>query len=365
MALTHFSKWFWSEDVWLPPGYTWESLTQDEQFTYPNFYDVWTYPFVIAALFIALRYLVLTPFVFSPIGLALGVKDIRSRPPPPSVTMEAIFHQYRSRAPEETVRKAADTLGWTERQVERWLRQRASSARTTDLGKFSNMAWETTYYTLYCVFGLVVLWDKPWLWDIRHCWYNFPKHDVDADIWWYYMIAVGYYWCMTITHTIQHQRKDSLQLFAHHVLTILLISCSWVCNFARLGSLVLVLHECADIPMLLAKMFKLCGRKDIMDKLFVVFLLVWLTTRTGLFPIWILRSTLFQAHVVIGAWYPVYYIFNGMLLLLLLIHIGWTYLILRIVVRKVRYNEMEDVRSSTDYSLEDDEEDEESQKKDL
>ncbi|XP_071517910.1 ceramide synthase 6 isoform X6 [Panulirus ornatus] len=348
------TAWFWSTDVWLPPGYTWDSLVQAQHFTYPNFSDAWTYPVIIAACFIALRYFILTPFVFTPIALALGVSSTHTRPPTPNATLEALFRRYRHQAPEEAVCEAAEVVNMTARQVERWLRQRASSARTTDVGKFCDLAWEAVYYSLYCVFGLVVLWDKPWLWDIRHCWYGFPEHEVDRDVWWYYMLALGYYWCMTTTHFFHYRRKDSTQLFIHHVLTILLITFSWACNFVRIGTLVLLVHECADIPMLLAKMCKLCGRRDLMDKFFVVFLLLWLSTRTGLYPLWIVSSTLFQAHVILQMWYPVYYIFNGMLLLLLLIHIGWTYLILRIVVRKLRDNQMEDVRSSTDASAEDD-----------
>ncbi|KAK8746390.1 hypothetical protein OTU49_017384 [Cherax quadricarinatus] len=362
MAGTALSAWFWSESVWLPPGYTWDLLVHAQHFNYPKFYDVWTYPFLIAGAFIFLRYFVLTPFMFTPLAAALGVKDTRIRPPPPNAHLEALFRQYRSHTPVEEVRKAAHTAGWTERQVERWLRQRAMSARTTDLGKFCGLAWEVLYYMVYCVFGPLVLWDKPWFWDIRHCWYGFPEHDLDTDVWWYYMVALGFYWCMTITHTFQHRRKDSNQLFVHHILTIVLISFSWACNFVRIGTLVLVVHECADIPMLVAKMCKLCGRQSWMDSLFVVFLLLWLSTRTGIYPVWILRSTFFEAHVILNVWYPVYYIFNGMLLSLLLIHLGWTYLILRIVVRKLQNKQIDDVRSSTEYSA--DENDDDSCKKD-
>ncbi|XP_045597492.1 ceramide synthase 6 [Procambarus clarkii] len=356
MSWTGLSQWFWSEDVWLPPFYTWDDLVHSRHFIYPNFYDVWTYPLGFALFFIALRYLVLTPYVFTPIANFYGVKNTQARPPPFNTTLNGIFRQYRSHAPVEVVSKAAQSLGWTERQVERWLRQQALAARTTDLGKFCGLAWEALYYTLYCIMGLVVLWDKPWLWDIRHCWYGFPRHNLDTDVWWYYMVPLGFYWSMTITHSFQHRRKDSNQLFVHHVLTIMLISFSWACNFVRIGTLVLVVHECADIPMLVAKMCKLCGRRDLMDNLFVVFLLLWLSTRTGLYPLWILRSTLFEAHVILGLWYPVYYIFNGMLLLLMLIHLGWTFLILRIVVRKLRNNQIDDVRSSTDDSVQENDE---------
>ena len=29
------------------------------------------------------------------------------------------------------------------------------------------------FYTLLLGYGTWCLWDKPWLWDIRHCWYQY------------------------------------------------------------------------------------------------------------------------------------------------------------------------------------------------
>ncbi|XP_037786070.1 ceramide synthase 6-like isoform X1 [Penaeus monodon] len=350
------SAWFWKPEVWLIRGYTWDSLAQAEHFQYPVFSDLWTYPFAIAAALLVLRYFVLNPFVFTPTALALGVSNNQQRPPPPNRVLEAVFRRHRNRTPAEVISKAARESGFSERKVERWLRQRVVSARSTDVEKFNDCAWQALYYSLYCVMGFVVLWDKAWLWDIKHCWYDYPEQSVDNDIWWYYMTALGFYWCMTLTHFIQHQRKDSLQMFIHHVLTIMLIVFSWTVNFVRLGSLVLIVHECADIPMLFAKMSKLFGRRDLMDKFFVVFVLLWLSTRTGLFPLWILNNSLFEAHVILDVeLIPVYYIFNGMMLTLFLIHVVWTYLILRILVTKLLDHKLEDLRSSSDASADEDE----------
>ena len=346
--------WFWNEDVWLPPGYTWHYLTHSTHFDFPVFMDAWTYPFAIAAVFIAVRYLVLNPFVFAPLGRFLGIKDVRPRSPPHYDDLEAVFRRYRTRPSPQVLEESASTLGLSERQVERWLRQRAAVSKTSPLTKFCNLVWETSYYISYSILGAVVLWDKEWLWNIDHCFIGFPEHSVDDWVWTYYMVSLGFYWSMTITHFFQHRRKDSTQLFVHHLLTILLISFSWVVNFVRIGTLVLVVHECGDIPMLLAKICKLCKKQRGMDALFLVFLILWLCTRVGLYPFWIMKTTLFRAHVILQLWYPVYYIFNGLLLGLLLIHIMWTYLILRIVVRMLLFKEISDVRSSSEACDEDD-----------
>lgn len=43
------------------------------------------------------------------------------------------------------------------------------------------------------------------------------------------------------------QRKDFWQMFVHHVVTILLLCFSWACNLHRIGALVLVIHDFADV----------------------------------------------------------------------------------------------------------------------
>lgn len=103
------------------------------------------------------------------------------------------------------------------------------------------------YYTLIFIYGLIVLWDKPWLWDIKYCYYGYPYHAVTNDVWWYYMISISFYCSLSISQFFDVKRKDFWQMFIHHKATIMLMSFSWVCNLTRIGSLVLVVHDCADI----------------------------------------------------------------------------------------------------------------------
>lgn len=103
------------------------------------------------------------------------------------------------------------------------------------------------YYSVIFVYGSVVLWDKSWLWDINHCYYGYPYHAVSNDVWWYYMISISFYWALSISQFFDVKRKDFWQMFIHHKATILLMCFSWVGNLTRIGSLVLVLHDCADI----------------------------------------------------------------------------------------------------------------------
>lgn len=69
-------------------------------------------------------------------------------------------------------------LDMTERQVERWLRLRRAQDKPSTLTKFCENTWRCIYYIYSFLFGLIVLWDKVWFWDIKHCWYGYP-HQVD------------------------------------------------------------------------------------------------------------------------------------------------------------------------------------------
>lgn len=80
---------------------------------------------------------------------------------------------------------------------------------------------------------------------------------VENDIWWYYMISMSFYWALTVTQFFDNKRKDFWQMFIHHMITLLLMALSWVCNLHRVGSLVLVVHDCADIFLEVKKRFSL------------------------------------------------------------------------------------------------------------
>ena len=63
----------------------------------------------------------------------------------------------------------------------------------------------------------------------------------------YYMIELSFYWALCISQFFDVKRKDFWEMFIHHVTTIALMAFSWTCNLTRVGTLVLVIHDCADI----------------------------------------------------------------------------------------------------------------------
>ena len=77
--------------------------------------------------------------------------------------------------------------------------------------------------------------------------YDYPNHIVEGDVWWYYMLELSLYWSLLLSQFTDVKRKDFWEMFVHHVATISLLCFSWTCNLTRAGTIVIALHDVADI----------------------------------------------------------------------------------------------------------------------
>ncbi|XP_068623595.1 ceramide synthase 5-like [Battus philenor] len=338
---------FWSADVWLPPNTTWEDIAPGphKAVQYADHRHVF-FPLPLAFVFIGLRY-TLQRLVYAPFGKYLGIKDTRPRRAPNNPKLEAA---YRASSKLKQPCDLAKRLDMTERQVERWWRLRRAQDKPSTLVKFCENVWKFTFHTTNFLFGLCILWNKEWLWNIDHCYIGYPHQGVTGDVWWYYMISAAFYLSLTISQFWDVRRKDFWQMFIHHVATVALISFSWVCNLHRIGTLVLLLHDCGDIFVEAVKAAKYANYQRTCDTLFLCLIVVWIGTRIGIFPFYLLWSTSVRAPMLLPM-FPAYYIFNSLLCLLLVLHVVWTFLILQIAYRTIQAGMMEgDIRSSSEIS---------------
>jgi len=240
-------------------------------------------------------------------------------------------------------------FGLTLRKVERWQRQKRIFVKQSKLQKFCETGWRWIFYSCILVYGVICLMNKPWLWNVRHCWYDYPYHRVDSDIWFYYMIEMAFYLSLSITQFFDVKRKDFWEMFIHHNTTIALMVFSWSTHFIRVGTLVLLIHDSADHLLELAKLFRYVNYKKCCDIVFVLFAFVWVVTRCGVFPCYILYSTLHDAGAYIEM-FPAYYIFNSLLITLQLLSLVWTYFIFKIILKALRKGEVDDSRSDSEDS---------------
>ncbi|XP_059356587.1 ceramide synthase 6-like isoform X2 [Carassius carassius] len=194
--------------------------------------------------------------------------------------------------------------------------------------------WRFTFYLYIFTYGVRFLKKSPWLWNTRECWYNYPYQPLTVDLHYYYILELSFYLSLLFSQFTDIRRKDFLLMFLHHVATISLITFSYVNNMARVGTLVMCLHDAADVLLEAAKMANYAKCQRLCSVLFVMFALVFISSRLGVYPVWILNSTVFESWEVMGP-YPSWWVFNVLLVLLQALHTFWAYLIVRIACRAI------------------------------
>ncbi|KAJ6634144.1 Ceramide synthase 6, partial [Pseudolycoriella hygida] len=219
----------------------------------------------------------------------------------------------------------------TERQIERWWRLRRAQDKPSTLEKFCEASWKCLYYTYSFTYGTIILWDKPWLWDVKSCWYGYPHHSIDNGIWWYFSVSMAFYFSLTVTQFFETRRKDFWQMFAHHIITLAMLVMSWLSNFHRLGTLILVIHDCADIFLESGKSLKYAKYHKICDYVVVTFLVTWVATRLVFYPR-VVYGSIFEAEIEM---FPLRNVCHILLVALLCLHVFWSYMIFQMAYSSV------------------------------
>lgn len=340
-------SFFWNEWFWLPANVTWGHLENKpgSGIYYSQFSDL-LFVFPCALLLYVIRQLY-EKYIVTPFGLLCGIKDDKPRAAPENKVLEESYRKKKNPNDIE-IGVLAKQTDQEIRQIERWFRIRRNQDRPTIMKKFTETGWRFSFYLGIFLYGLTVLWDKKWLWDSRYCWIGYPQHNIEPSIFWYYMIELGFYWSLMFSQFLDVKRKDFIEMFVHHVATISLLSFSWTDNFVRVGTLVLCMHDSVDFWIEAAKMAKYAKAHKICDVLFAIFGLIWFITRLVCYPLKILYTTAYESAEILGFW-PSLFFFNGWLSLLLILHVYWFSLIVRVAYAALtKVGEVDDVRSESE-----------------
>ncbi|KAL4859864.1 LAG1 longevity assurance 1 [Chlorella vulgaris] len=209
--------------------------------------------------------------------------------------------------------------------------------------KFKESAYKCGVQVCFTIVLLLVGLNKPWFYNTKLYWAD-CRWPCEAPISYgerfVYCLVLGFYvQAVPMLFLWETKRKDRLEVFAHHVATIVLISYSYYLNLTRVGFMVLVCHESNDIFLEAAKMARYVKHESLTTAIFVVFMLSWFTTRVYMFPVFVIRSTLFESRAraaELGVQIqPHHAILNGFLIFLYCLHVYWSYLILRIAVKQL------------------------------
>ena len=222
------------------------------------------------------------------------------------------------------------------------------------LTKFKESLHKCGVQILFTSVLLLVALPKPWFWNTKLFWSECTA--VPCNV--HPSLGERFVYCLELAFYSQGipgvflwetKRKDRWELFAHHVATVVLIAYSYYLNLTRVGVMVLVCHEMNDIFMEAAKMSRYAKAPEWKTtSLFVIFMLSWFVTRIYLFGFVVIRSTLFESYeraAEVGVdIFPHAEILNGFLMFLYVLHLYWSYLIVRIAVRQITTGRAEDIR---------------------
>ncbi|KAG5023507.1 hypothetical protein JHK85_019849 [Glycine max] len=225
------------------------------------------------------------------------------------------------------------------------------------IGKCSESMWKLTYYAAVEAFVLKITYHEPWFTNTKLYFNDWPNHELKSPLVLYYMCQCGFYiYSIAAILTWETRRKDFSVMFTHHVITVLLIGISYLTRFCyiRVGSIILALHDASDVFMEAAKVFKYSGREFGASVCFGFFAVSWLILRLIFFPFWVIKATSIDLQQVLslseGFHMFLYYVFNTMLIMLLIFHIYWWKLICAMILRQLKNRGKvgEDIRSDSD-----------------
>ncbi|KAI5223562.1 Ceramide Synthase 4 [Manis pentadactyla] len=341
------SEWFWQDRFWLPPNSSWADLEDRHGLVYAHPRDMLA-ALPLALALVAVRF-TFERFVGQPLSRWLGVRSQARRPVRPNATLEKHFLQEGWRPEEPQMALLAAQCGLTLRQTQRWFRRRRNLDRPCLTKKFCEASWRFAFYLCSFLCGLSLLYHESWLWTPALCWDSYPKQPLKPALYCYYLLELSFYISLLMTLPFDIKRKDFREQLVHHFVAITLITFSYCSNLLRIGSLVLLLHDSSDYLLEACKMFNYTHRRHICDALFVIFSLVFLYTRLVLFPTQILYTTFFESIAESGPFFG-YYFFNALLATLQLLHVFWSYLVLRMIFNFAIKGQVKDIRSDVEES---------------
>lgn len=287
-----------------------------------------------------------------------GVKDKVPVRIPRMPLSHSFLHTPLSLFQDEVNEKLAEESGLSKVEVKKyiWNRNR-DEVNHRKVVKFGEAMWRSMFYTSFCLLGVVTLCFPtyvPWLLDTSENFNNWPHHPISALMNFYYQIELGCY--IHQLHWTEVNRSDALEMIIHHVVTIGLIVGSYMINFTRVGTSILLCHDFADIFLEIGKCFNYTSKtpqykaiaSPITDFLFVCFSVSFLVTRLIIYPRFLLYSMVVESPRILGMWSGYWY-FAILLCSLQVLHVFWFYLILKMAYRIMIVGEVEkDVRSDDD-----------------
>ena len=146
--------------------------------------------------------------------------------------------------------------------------------------------WLVLSQTEYLPFSLGGAWDN----DMKNMWSELPviTSDYLPSLRFYYLSTLGYHInslrALAWAWFTNKSKGDWVEMLLHHLLTVSLYSFSYLTNSCKIGSLVMYLHDWADIWTPFAKLWVETDYKNLCIFGGVMIWFTWTYTRLIIFP---------------------------------------------------------------------------------
>jgi len=218
---------------------------------------------------------------------------------------------------------------------------KSSKITGEDQHKISECVFLALYFLGITLFATWSLLSVEWRSSYHAMWLDYPFQFVDENVRLLYMVELGRYLSLMVTLGTDRRRTDFTQVVTHHIATIALLTLSYMINFTRFGAVILWYHNISDVFLQSAKAAKIAQFNTMAQTIFCLFAVIFLTSRLYFYPllVWegVIRAAPFDS-------FPVYNIIVAFLCVLALLHLMWSYTIVKILVRSLDGGGVTDIR---------------------
>eukprot|EP00111_Clytia_hemisphaerica_P003090 TCONS_00008769-protein len=335
--------WFWTESFWLPPGRTWKDYESTDTLTKANFRDLYFIPIYVIML-TCVRFL-FERYIAKPFCVYLGIENKTFER---NKLCELVYDTVTKYPKTKEYEAIAKETGMTTSEVNSWFRRRRASSKNSKMNKATETCWRAFVYLLLFIYGLLILAKSDWFMDHSTWLPGYINHPFTIELKVYYFAEISFYFSLLFSQFYDTKRKDFLQQFIHHVVTLTLLLGSFLLSAYRFGAIIMFIHDTADFWLESAKLTNYAKLQKVCDVLFGIFAILFFVTRLIYYPGWVAYAFFHYNNESKGI------VFNTLVCLcfvLLFLNFYWGFLVLKLAYKVLFSGKgASDTRSDTEDS---------------
>jgi len=162
----------------------------------------------------------------------------------------------------------------------------------------------------------------------------------------FYLTAIGFHMSEVAMLLLEVRHPDFWEMLLHHVVASTCVCFSFVLNYVRLGSLVLLLHGATDVFIYFSKAVVDTSYTRCVAFSYIGLIVAYAWFRIIVFPVYIMRSAWVESVHEAGPQLFGWGYLNFALCVLLLLHMYWFGLIIKIGFHFKRTGQARDLQSN-------------------